>query len=399
MDNMPEVKARLGDDPAYRDYAKVPIVGDLEVVKKYESGAFKWLQEFDRATASGIAMGAYRKKMEELGLPVDFSHPNKEAIEYAQMIVRKTQASPLFKDIPPSLRGGLTGSKSLDKIINQFQTFMLSRWDNVVNYAIRANILGGRGVDKKDPDFRRAFTALSFLIISILAGMAIRKGVKKVERSAVGLVTGGNVPEPEDDLPKEFILEAASTVPFVSQAISVGAYGGNFVPALGGVVDVAEGSYRAVTAEKPEGRKSGAIKALTGAGELAGVAGTGQASKLARMNEKANSKSGAVDLYYKAWRNKDKSLVEKADRLAVKEGILIKDAKAQAYARVKKEVADMLERAYLEKDRRLVDEAERIANGNKKLISQGKSTVMKRLKNKRLKEKGLEAQEKAFSSN
>jgi len=103
-----------------------------------------------------VAYGAYMKKMQELDLPVDFQNPNPEALEYAQLMMRRTQSSAFFKDVPPAIsRGTFSGNRSLDRAIFQFQTFILNRWNTIRHDLCRVGIMGGVR-DIKDRDFPKA---------------------------------------------------------------------------------------------------------------------------------------------------------------------------------------------------------------------------------------------------
>ena len=56
---------------------------------------------------------------------------NQGAVQYAQKIVRKTQASSYPKDLPQAVsRGAMTGAHELDKMILQFQTFTANHGRN-----------------------------------------------------------------------------------------------------------------------------------------------------------------------------------------------------------------------------------------------------------------------------
>jgi hypothetical protein len=148
FENMPELKNRVGDDPAFIDF------GDNKFLTKTGQIGYAPLKFLDGITASGVAYGAYIKKMKELRLPIDLDKPNKEAITYAQSIVRQTQSSALYKDAPPAIsRGKLSGNKSFDKALLQFQSYPLTRWSNIRNRLWRANIKGGRDSEPGKRDY------------------------------------------------------------------------------------------------------------------------------------------------------------------------------------------------------------------------------------------------------
>ncbi|MEK7113090.1 MAG: hypothetical protein AAB875_07310, partial [Patescibacteria group bacterium] len=160
--NMPEIKDRLGGEFALRELT------DDNWLQTAQRKGFIPMQTLDQLTAGAIAAGAYERKMIELGKVVDLTKGyDPEALAYAQLAVRRTQSSGQFKDVPLAIsRGALTGNRSLDRAILQFQNFLLTRWSRIRHDAIRA------GIATRDP--KKAIPVLTAIIFASLAAAGIR---------------------------------------------------------------------------------------------------------------------------------------------------------------------------------------------------------------------------------
>ena len=245
VNNMPEIKHRVGDDAAYLDLEGNGVVGHMR-----EAG-FYALKKLDLFSASSVAIGAYIKNMESRGLTVDLSNPDSEAIAYAQLMMRRTQASAFAKDTPAIIsQGKFTGNVSVDKLIFQFQSFMFNRWSLIRHDLIRAGVVGG--MTKQ---------AANIAVWMILA-QAAEVGVRRLSKELMGALTGDAPDDWEDTITKEVALTALGTVPFVSQTVSAFGYGDVPVPSLGVIRKVlAEGSL-AVQSDDPEKRQKHVLKAI-----------------------------------------------------------------------------------------------------------------------------------------
>ncbi|MFH2013698.1 MAG: hypothetical protein ABIJ17_01885 [Patescibacteria group bacterium] len=216
MDNMPEIKERLGDDPAYVEFS------DNKTMAEIQKKGFWALQKFDQITATSVAWGAYLKYLNENDIQLDLDNPYKEGIDYAQSVVRRTQSSPLFKDLPFVItRGGLTGNKSLDRLIFQFQSFMLNRWSLIRHDLYNLGI--------KEGDYKKAGNIAFYLMMANFAEL----GIRKISKELINLLTGSDDDkEIKDGITKEFIMTLLGNIPFVSQAVSALGYGSIPVPSL-----------------------------------------------------------------------------------------------------------------------------------------------------------------------
>lgn len=276
--NMPEIKDRLGGEFALRELT------DDNWLQEIQRKGFIPLQILDQMTAGAIAGGAYERKMVELGLPIDIKEVNKEALAYAQLAVRRTQSSGSFKDVPLAVsRGALTGNRSLDRAVLQFQNFLLTRWSRIRHDAIRASI------NTKDP--MKAANILFYITLAGLAGAGMRLGVNKVQDFITGREDQDTVTE---DLAKNMVFEMTGNVPFLGTAMSMALYDGEFFPILDAPKGVIEGLNRAITS-KTEGAKLRGLTQFVGStGTLFGIPGSTQTEQLVRgalQDKKAEPKA------------------------------------------------------------------------------------------------------------
>ncbi len=276
--NMPEIKDRLGGEFALRELV------DDNWLQNLQRKGFVPMQTLDQLTAGAIATGAYERKMIELGEVIDFAKPNKEALEYAQLAVRRTQSSGAFKDVPLAVsRGALTGNRSLDRAMLQFQNFLLTRWSRIRHDAIRA------GVNTKDP--KKAIPVFTAILFAALAASGIRLGVNKIQDFITGREDEDTI---EQDLQKGFMYEMTGNVPFLGTAVSMALYDGEMFPILDAPKGVISGLNRAITS-KSEGAKLRGLTEFAGStGALLGIPGSTQAEQLVRgslQEEKKPTKS------------------------------------------------------------------------------------------------------------
>lgn len=346
MDNMPELKRRVGDDPAFVDFGN-------KFMKKLQEKSYAPLKFFDGVTAQGVAWGAYLQKMKELKLPVDLNNPNKEALEYAQRIVRVTQASGSFKDEPLAIsRGKLTGNRSFDKALLQFQNFMLTRFNIIRNYLWRANIVGGRGADKSSKDYKKSFTTAFMIILALLIETQARRGIKSITDKLLG-----KEQDLKDSFSTDFWQNAASSIPFVSQMISMVIYNDTIIPAASFIRNAAAGVVQ-VGGKKSETQARGLINLATAFGQAAGIPGTAQAAKIAKAEVYSGTKNNVVDMFEKAYKSGNKNELNKAIELANKNGVLIEDAEKSAEQRVIRELSKNYDEVLDTNNKKLLQETD-----------------------------------------
>lgn len=264
--NMPEIKDRMGGEFALRELT------DDNWLQEIQRKGFIPLQVLDQMTAGAIAAGAYERKLIELGLPLNLDDVSKEALEYAQLAVRRTQSSGSFKDVPLAVsRGALTGNRSLDRAILQFQNFLLTRWSRIRHDAIRASI------NEKNP--MKAVNVFFYIALAAMAASGMRLGVNKVQDFITGREDEDSVTE---DLQKNLMFELTGNVPFLGTAMSMAMYDGEFFPILDAPKGVIEGLNRALTSKSEGAKLRGLTQFVGSTGTLFGIPGSTQAEQLVR---------------------------------------------------------------------------------------------------------------------
>ena len=267
--NMPEIKDRIGGEFALRELT------DDNFFQEIQRKGFIPLQKLDQITAGMVANGAYIRKMDELGLAIDLTKPyNEEALAYTQLAVRRTQSSGAFKDIPLAVsRGALTGNRSLDRAILQFQNFLLTRWSRIRHDAIRAGIRTG------DP--KKAIPIFTAIIMAAIASAGIRLGVNRV----IDFITGEeDDKDAEERLLSGFIYEMTGNVPFLGTATSMALYDGEMFPILDAPKGAISGLNRVITSKSPEAKMRGFAEFVGSVGQLGGIPGSAQAEQIIRKS-------------------------------------------------------------------------------------------------------------------
>lgn len=276
MDNFPEVRAAVGDDVAYRE------LGDSWLGKGAEIG-FLPLKKLDAFVRSSTAAGAYKKLVEEAGGIVDLANPNKNFIQEAQKMVRKSQGSSFYKDQPLAITAGaFTGNKSLDKTIFQFQSFMLNRWNNIKDQIWTEGLAKG--------NMKQAIGG-AFWLFGVAGAMEM--GLRKAGNTVVDAITGD-----EDERDNDILVDAAwnafSTVPIMGSVMNAIAYDSNPVPAINVAENTIKGVGSAINAKKTQTKVRGVVKAIGGAASLLGVPGSMEATRILGKVLKDKKKSNGM---------------------------------------------------------------------------------------------------------
>lgn len=272
-DNMPEVRERIADDPSYLDYEKS---GIFDKVKR---AGFAPLKALDALTAAGVALGAYEKNLKDRGLEVDLNNIDKEALAYAQLIVRRTQSTGMFKDTPAVFNRGeaLTGNISVNRAFLQFQSFVINRWSFIKHDMVAL------GIKNNDP--KQAARIAFFMIMAAYA----EAGLRKLTKDFIDLIVDGEFDDDDNDksINEAAVLNMAQTVPFVGQAIGMLEYGAVPAPTLDAGISLIERaqalneSKRASTKEK-----NALLLGVAAVGYGAGLPGTTQALQLIKEKNK-----------------------------------------------------------------------------------------------------------------
>lgn len=273
VDSSPELRSRIGDDPGYSELSENP------TWKKTQQVAMWTLQRLDSLTAGSVWYNAYRKKLAELGIEFDINKVNQQALDYADRVVRITQASPMYKDMPPALTGK---HRDLAKTLFTFQSFMLNKWNYIKEDLITQGIVSiqdAKLIDDpkaskqaRDKAISKVAQQLFFLVMGVFAEEALRNTMSQ-------LYYGKKY---EEKLPKKIFNAFVENIPVLSQIASTFEY--NQVPfPLGSTAQaLVTGSKAMVKGKTMKSKITGTVKLLTAIGQLGGVPGTSEASKLIR---------------------------------------------------------------------------------------------------------------------
>ncbi|NKE69909.1 diguanylate cyclase [Candidatus Manganitrophus noduliformans] len=256
--NFPEIRDREADDPAFME------LSDRKWLARMTKIGLGPLKKLDLYAASAITAGAYRKYLNEHGQTLDFEKPNKDAIAYAELMLRRTQASMFFKDTPLAIsRGALTGNRSLDKVLFQFQNFALNNWSLIRHDLWRA------GIRERNP--AKAVRIFTWLTLATLAEVGLR--------DLAGFLTGM---DDDDPVEKEMVQEALNKVPFLSHLVSAIVYQDVPIPVVSTLMRIPKGIGRMLFGKEPETKARGLVTAVEGAGRVAGIPGAAQVGQTAR---------------------------------------------------------------------------------------------------------------------
>lgn len=262
-ETMPEIRERTGDDPGFKELER------SSKLAKIQNVGFAGIKFGDKLAAYAVAFGAYKKKLDELGIELDLDKPNQEAINYAQFAVRKSQASSVFKDLPLALsNGSFTGNKSLDRALFQFQTFMLSRW-SLIRYDFPQAIASKNA--------KQATQIATYLVLANIAEMGIR-----------GLLKGLSGAADDDDKDKEVFSEQLfanllNNIPFVSQIMGITQYDSGLTPSTEAIKDGLKAIDRIKNAKKESTKNKALIDFASSVGSIGGIPGTSQLRQFAKM--------------------------------------------------------------------------------------------------------------------
>jgi len=271
FDNMPEIRERMGDDPAFLNF------GDKGIMSRYRQFGYTPMQVVDGWAATSVAIGAYMRAVEREGGTVSIDTVNENALVEAQLMVRRSQSSPFAKDaaLVASL-GKLTGdnwSQSWDAWIFQFQSFMMNRW-GTIKHDFPQQI--------RDGNIKESVNTAIFMSMAQLSELGLRWGYKFGLPYMLYALTGAEWLKPEEEDEDEGTFEklrkqSMSTIPYISQTMSALDYGSNPVPALSVFESVAEkANWAKESKDSTKQMKHTASAVLMGLGLWTGAPGTYQ---------------------------------------------------------------------------------------------------------------------------
>ena len=267
--NFPKLRERIGDDLSFIDVSESKY---LHWIQQKGYGPMKWV---DQLVATATTLAAYKKKAGEMGIKVDYSKPaDLKAVDFAELALGKTQASPFFIDMGLMFNSGNYGLKneSINKSLLQFMNFQINRWF-YMTYDIPKMKMGERAA------------AYSWLA----AGMALETGLRGMSRGMIlgalgtmgyGLAAGVTGADDDDDMWKNYAIAALQNIPFMSSLISAWRYGSVPVPVADTFLKLFVNGRDALTAQNEYKKIRGLKKALIAISALGGLPGTQQAAQL-----------------------------------------------------------------------------------------------------------------------
>ena len=194
-------------------------------------------RSIDRLNAQATVLGAYRNELAKAGkdaskyleLPLDVQARNK-----ALVLTRRAVASPLYKDTPPMIARGGSGTKML----LQYQNTMLDIWSNLSHDLWTAGVekvLQNKWGDKSAPAMQAVKMSIAIGAM-LLAASAVKyqfkHGVKEVTK-AIGRAAGMQpVKEAPDSYWGEVSKEALRFPPLAGQLASAMEYKETGIPLL-----------------------------------------------------------------------------------------------------------------------------------------------------------------------
>lgn len=266
-DNFPEIRERVGDE-----YTAFMEMSGNTLYDKLQRLSMEGIKAGDELMMGSSLIGAYFKKLNDLNIKFDINNINKEAFDYARLVTQNSQVSTFTKDLPPFLSGA-EGNKSFNRAIAKFLTFVSGRFYNAKYFIWDAGI--------KRNDYKKAAVGLLCVMLWVAAETGLRRGQELVFKK---LGIGKNEEEEKEyNFIKEFLINAAQSVPFVGTAVSVAMYrSSNPLPifkapvqTLGGLAKLFSpidkmSTYKQIE-QKQKQRVKGGIEAVSGIGGLFGL--------------------------------------------------------------------------------------------------------------------------------
>lgn len=288
LNNFPEIRSRVGDDPAYSDY------GGTSVRDKLGRGGFKAIAYLDRMSAMTVAEAAYRDSLDARGIAFDMSIVDKQGVQEAQAAVRRTQSSSYPKDVPLAIsRGNFSGNASVDKAIFQFQNFIINRWALLKNGALQM------GIEEKSP--KAGARILAFVLLGTIAEQLSRDGIARVVQATLGATPQQDKKRTKEaeqayarNIAEKAAIDLVTAIPIVTNIYGMARFEGSGMPVVDSLSDAISGATKIIEGKKAETKAVGAVRAVQAVGALGGVP-TGQAGDIAVQAIRGGKKKSDSD--------------------------------------------------------------------------------------------------------
>lgn len=257
------------DDPTYTALAK------SKKLAQWQQWGYLGIKTFDSWTADSVWYAAYRKKIKEGGTDFSFSlddflqgkNLDQDAVEYADLIVRRTQGSSEYKDAP-MMYNALADKNGVMAFL-QFQRFI-----HIQSLLWRdAKVALSK---EKDP-----VKAASIAMSLVAAGIA--ESYVSTGMSQIFAKEDYAKEQREKPIADRLFNVLTGQIPVISNLTSIAEYGGSGVP----VWDIAvrqpmQGLDAILTGKSPETKMRGATRIAEGVGSALGVSGSGQVAQILR---------------------------------------------------------------------------------------------------------------------
>jgi hypothetical protein len=272
LKNSPQMEMRVGDDPVYKEVSP-----NRKLHTAREIGMWG-IKKFDYATTAGTWIGAYRQFLSNHDIEFSYDDVVPEAAMYADRIVRKTQATADYKDLPPFL---VQRARTIGKLLLQFQNFALFQWAYIRN-DIKQNLSENKS---------KAAWQLSMITISTIFQVLLRD---LIGRGVYG------AREEKEGMTSKVAWEWVQNIPLLGN-LAYGIHGvvayGNTNNMLSGIPVVDTGikagqeAMTTYTAKKTGTKWKHALKAVSYGAALSGMPGATQAAQFLNRAFPAEKKS------------------------------------------------------------------------------------------------------------
>ena len=259
-------KFRTFDDPAFVELAK------SKKLAKWQEWGYQGIKYVDQYTADSTWYAAYRKYFADHKIPFnldDFkaNKVNKEAVEYSDFIVRRTQGTGETKDLAKMLT---SKNKDVFKAFLQFQSFVLNESYLIPHDAIGVAI-------KTEKDYWKAMGIIGAYLASGIAEDYVSSGIAQIFSPKKYA---------EEERKKKFMNRifdsVVSKMPGINKIYSLWKYDSIGVPLIETPEKLFKGGIGLVEGKKPETKIKGLTKMVEALGQLSGVAGSGQLGQAVR---------------------------------------------------------------------------------------------------------------------
>jgi hypothetical protein len=303
-----EIRLRAADDPAFTEFALTRRLSNIQ------RNGYYGIKQADAYTTRSVWLAAYTKRLGEKGKvfnPQDFKNKiniDEDALDYADAIVRKTQGSGKFQDLPLMLS---SNNKKVWRTIFQFQSFVLGQSQMLTHDALHRTIVAARrGKNGADISLKNAAGDAIKITGSVGAGIYLEDQITQFLTGLYGSESYEQYLE-ERGVGKQLIDYTSSALPpfgFVAglmepDSASLG------IPALDKIWMGGRSAVGALTKENPEAKIKDTSRVLEAIVALtAGVPGTGQTGTLLR------GQFIGMDRWFKDPYEEYKDAIEKGDK-------------------------------------------------------------------------------------